>query len=328
MRERRFSRPLRAGARTCNIPLARHGAKPAPETRHPMPEAFADKLAFVMKALSLTRGGLAVEMEVDKSIVGRWVRGTVMPSAHSLSRLTALVATKVGTFSLLDWERDLDDLAGLIGVAPSAAPSGRTAHLPPGLPIMLMDQILDTTARRAPAYEGFFRSTRPYPQKPGRFIHDQIMLRRDDTGLLRLDMTTGGVLVRGWVLLLQNQLFVVASELTSGALAFAILNGVNTLRAGAIDGILLHCSLDASRSPTASFVIIERISDLTGDHDADDHHFAKLFDLDHVAPEGSVPGDLAAHLVRDVGPAQLAIGGDWLLTLPLARSLSGGLREA
>jgi hypothetical protein len=44
-----------------------------------------------------------------------------------------------------------------------------------------------------------------------------------------------------------------------------------------------------------------------------------------VAPEGSVPEPLARHLVRDIGPASLAAGGDWLLAMPIARSLSRGL---
>jgi hypothetical protein len=45
-----------------------------------------------------------------------------------------------------------------------------------------------------------------------------------------------------------------------------------------------------------------------------------------LIPVGGVPDWLVAHLVRDTGPAQLALGGDWLLAMPLARSLARGPR--
>ncbi len=188
-----------------------------------------------------------------------------------------------------------------------------------------MDHILNSTAMRASAYEGLFRSTRPYAQLPGRFIHDQVMIRMDECGLLRLSMGTGGVRVNGWVMPLQGKLFVVASEMTSGVMGFAIFNGVNTTRAGVIDGILLNCALDNSHSPTACAIVVERTGELTGDHDADDAHFTELVNLDPLAPTGSVPAQLVAHLVRDIGPAQLAVGGDWLLSLPLMRSMARGI---
>jgi hypothetical protein len=206
-------------------------------------------------------------------------------------------------------------------------PGSRGWRLGEGLPIPLLNEIVDTTARRGAAYEGFFRSTRPYAQKPGRFLHDQLLIRKERNGLLRFDMASSGVFVEGWVLPLQNQLFIVGAELTSGALAFGIFNGVNSLQAGVIDGLILTCALDAGRTPTASAVILERVGDLTGDPAADDRRFAELADLASVAPEGSVPETVRNHLARDIGPAQLALGGDWLLRLPLSRSMSGGLIE-
>ena len=290
-----------------------------------MPDAFAEKLILVMKTLSLTRGGLAGELGVDKSIVGRWVRGIVTPSTYNLSRLTALADARFGGFRLIDWERDLADLEEFLGVPSSSSSAPKFEPLPQGLPIHLMSQIFTTSDLWAAAYEGYFRSTRPYAQYPGRFVHDQIMIRRDEYGLLAFDMLSGGVRVRGWALMLQTQLFVVASELTSGALAFAILNGVNGVKAGVLDGIALNCALDVSRSPTASAIIIERTGDLIGNREADDAYFATLAELDPLAPAGSVPEQVVSYLVRDIGPTPLASGGDWLLTLPLARSIARGL---
>ena len=131
--------------------------------------------------------------------------------------------------------------------------------------------------------------------------------------------------MEGWVLLLQNQLFCLGGELTSGSFVFAILNGVSTVQAGLLDGLILFCALDPGRTPTATPAVYERIADLTGDREVDDGRFKALEDEPAIAPEGSVPDELRAHLVRDIGPAQMADGGDWLLRSPLVRSLARGL---
>jgi transcriptional regulator with XRE-family HTH domain len=76
-----------------------------------MPTAFAEKLRLALRALSLTRAALAAELGMDKSIVVRWAAGSVAPSAHSLSRITAVVARRVEGFSTIDWDRSLAGLA-------------------------------------------------------------------------------------------------------------------------------------------------------------------------------------------------------------------------
>ena len=292
-----------------------------------MAAAFASKLAFVLKYLSISRSQLAASLGVDKSIVGRWMTGAVEPSAHNLARLTAFVAGHVPGFTALDWDRSLDGLALALGVTPAVAPPASPATrsaADAGLPLALLDQVIAATALRGGAYEGFFRSTRPYAGAPGLFIHDHGMIRREDNGLLRLRMGTGGVFVDGWMLLLHDQLFCVGSQLTSGSLVFGIFNGVPSVRADVIDGLTLSPILDLGRTPTATAVVFERIGDLSGDPAADDARFAELAELDPVAPQGSVPAALVDHLVRNIGPDQLDRGGDWVLRSPAARSVSRG----
>lgn len=280
-----------------------------------MPDTFSAKFALILKALSISRGRLAADLGVDKSVVGRWATGAVKPSDHNLSRLTGLIAERLPGFTALDWDRGGADFASLLGAAPGAAS---------GLPLPLLDQIKSTTALRGAAYEGFFRSTRPYVMQPGRFVHDHGMLRLDADGLLGLRMGTGGTFVEGWMLPMHNQLFCIAADVTSGALLFGVFNGVATARAQIIDGLVLGPSLDPGRTPTAYAMMFERISDLSGDTEADDAHFERLAALDPLAPEGSVPEGLRAHLLRDVGPAAAALGGDMLLNLPLSRSIARG----
>ncbi len=289
-----------------------------PERR--VSETFDKKLSFIMKALSISRGTLAAELGVDKSVVGRWVAGRVQPSSHNLARLSAYIATTVDGFTTLDWERPINGLAQMLGASPEVARQPvDTVSLP------LISDSRATTLRRGGAYEGFFRTTRPYAQYPGRFMHDVIRIRRGDEGDLRFLLINGGVRVEGLVLLLQNQLFIISAEHTSGSFAFAILNGVNTVQAGVLDGLLMWCSLDAARSPTASAILLERVGELTGDEAADDAQFAQLCAADPLAPEGSLPPEVVSHLTRDIGPSQIPRGGDWLLTLPLSRSLARGV---
>ncbi len=289
-----------------------------------MAEPFCKKLELVLKALSTSRGRLAADLGVDKSIVGRWVSGAVQPSAHNLSLLTALVATRVPGFTALDWDRDMESLAGLLGADPAVISGGRTSRAVDSLPLPVLEQVHAATALRGEAYEGFYRSTRPYVLAPGRFVHDHAMIRRDANGLLRLSMGTGGTVVDGWVLPMGNQLFTVACDVTSGAMIFGIFNGVGTAKAELVDGLTLSCALDAGRTPTAHAMAFERIGDLTGDREADDEHFTELTGRDPVAPEGSIPEALHKHLLGDFGPIQAALGGDLLLRMPLARSISRG----
>lgn len=290
-----------------------------------MSDTFSARLALALKALSLSRGRLAADLGVDKSVVGRWVTGAAAPSGHNLSRLTSLIAQRVEGFNALDWDRGLADFAQRLGADPGVVTMGPQGALAAaGLPLPLLDQIKATTAMRGAAYEGFFRSTRPFVLNPGRFLHDYGLLRIDQHGLLSVKMGAGGQQVEGWMFPLQNQLFCVACDLTSGALVFGIFNGVPAPKAQVVDGVILGSALDTGRTPTASIMMFERIGELSGDLEADDARFAELAASHPVAPEDTISDAVRAHLNPDVGPQRFADGGDLLLQMPLARSWARG----
>ena len=297
-----------------------------------MSEPFAKKLELVLKVLSLSRARLASDLGVDKSVVSRWVSGAVLPSAHNLSLLSARIAERIPGFMTLDWDRSLAAFAELIGADLKAI----AGHNPPpgsaisGLPIAGMEQFLGATTMRGAAYEGFYRTTRPYILAPGRFIHDHAMVRIDPNGLMRLRIGAGGTIADGWVLPAGNQLFAVTVDVISGAVLFGIFHGVATPRAEVIDGLVLAPSLDVGRTPASYPMLLNRVEDLTGDPDADDKRFIELAARDPVAPEGSIPEAVRQHLNGDFGPAAAALGGELLLRLPLARSMARGpaYREA
>lgn len=290
-----------------------------------MAQPFSMKLEFLMKSLSISRARLAADLRIDKSAVGRWVTGAGMPSAHSLSELTAYLSSRIHGFTLLDWERNCEGLAEMLGRDPVSLPGAQPPRTAPLLPPALIDEILATTQRRASAYEGFYRSTRPLASEPGRFVHDHVMIRKGEDGFLRLDMTAGGVTVNCVLLPLQYQLFAVASERTSGAIGFAILNGVNATKAAILDGIILNCALDAGRTPTATAVLMERVADLEGDREKDDARFIAWSEPEPPSAADAIPANVRAHLVRNLGPDPFAAGGDWILQMPIARSMSRGV---
>jgi len=289
-----------------------------------MSEPFSAKLVLALKVLSLSRGRLAAMLGVDKSVVGRWTSGTSQPSSLNLEKLTRLVAQYVAGFKASDWDRSFTDFAVLLGADPAAAATLAPARPAAALPLAIIDLVRSTTVLRGAAYEGFFRSTRPYVLSPGRFLHDHGMIRLDRNGLLALRMGTGGTFVEGWMLPVLNQLICIGADVTSGAMVFGIFNGVPHAKAEVIDGLSLGSALDNGRTPTAFAMMFERVGDLTGDREADDQRFLELAASDPLAPQGSIPQAIQDHLLRDIGPAQAALGGDLLLQMPLMRSLTRG----
>ncbi|MDX9997218.1 MAG: helix-turn-helix transcriptional regulator [Phenylobacterium sp.] len=292
------------------------------------PDSFPAKLDLVLKALSMSRGRLAADLGVDKSLVGRWCSGAVTPSAHNLENLTKLIAGKQPGFTMLDWDRDLAGLAHVFGIEPPAMPARApaAAQASNGLPLPGLDLVRMVTERRAATYEGFWRTTRPSIAMPGRFFHDYGMIRKGPDGLLSFKMGGSGLLFDGWLLPVEGQLFAILFDTVGQTPVFLIFNGVSLHRAAQLDGLILAAALNAARTPSAYPVIMERIGDLTGDVEADDEHCAELLASDPAAPEESLPEHVRRHLIRDIGPKAVENGtGELFLLSTWANSLSKGL---
>jgi len=283
---------------------------------------FPAKLDLVMKALSFSRGRLAADLGVDKSVVARWATGAVRPSEHNLAALTTLIASRKPGFSMLDWDREPSALLTLFG--------GRSDTPPPvtpalaGYPPAMLEQARLTTERRGAAYEGFWRTTRPSMLMQHRFFHDHGMIRREANGLLTIQFGGAGLLFEGLMLPAEGQLFVTVYDTVGYTPIYLILNGVPLPKASMLDGLVMGAALNAARSPSAYPIILERIGDLSGDRAADDATCAELLQRDPLAPEGSVPDRIERYLVRDIGPAAEKAGGELFLMAPVATSLSRG----
>lgn len=261
-------------------------------------ESFGGKLRLVLKALSLSRTGLAAALNVDKSLVGRWAAGSVIPSEHNLANLTRFVATRIDGFTMLDWDRDDAAFARALGVAEAVAGPGGN-----WFPDTILDEARRSTQRRGRAYEGLWCSTRSSSDLPGRFLHDVTMVRCAEDGFLEFRSGIEGVRYEGKALLLQHQLFSMASDVEHGAMIFGIYNGVARNRAEMLDGLTIGTLQDAGGSPACSAMILERIGEITGDLDEDLRLFeAAVAAQAPLAPEGSVSDEVRDHLSRATAP--------------------------
>lgn len=280
-------------------------------------------MTLVLKALSITRGQLAAGVGVDKSLISRWCSGAVTPSAHNFSRLTQLIAARVPGFSLLDWELPAATLAARLGVE-LPAPAQPTPGLSDWVPPAMLREAAAAVALHGASYEGFWRTTRPSSEAPGQFIHDQVLMRVTADGMLSYRLGIMDIRYSGWSLPLQNKLFSIATDATTGTFVFGIFNGVTRQRAEVADGLILTCMRDAGGTPIASKCLLERIGDLSGDVAADDARLLELAQTYPLTPAADIPAHIREHLWTDTGPAALAAGGDTILMMTLARSMSRG----
>lgn len=283
-----------------------------------MATGFSDKFSLALNALSMSRGRLASELGVDKSLVARWASGAVKPSAYNLERLTHFLAGQRPGLTLLDWERDLDAFARVFGVTAPTAASAERAGL--DLPQQTLDAARAATDLTGAAYEGFWRATHPAGVAPGRFVHEHGMIRRGENGLLRFELGSSYVRYVGSVLPMEGHLFVFATDTVRWLPELMIFNVVPGPRVTLMDGLLLTAG-NALRNPSTYAIVMERIGDLSGDREVDDARAAELWAQRQFVDADEVPEPVRAHLVRDFGPSAAAQGGDLLLTAKAGPSL-------
>lgn len=279
-------------------------------------ETFAENLRLVLKALVLSRTGLASALNVDKSLVGRWAAGSVTPSEHSLANLTRFIASRVDGFTMLDWDRPPADFAAVLGVSAPVSPDGALDWIPPPI----LEEARRGARMRGWAYEGLWRVTRASSDLPGRFLCDITLIRNQPEDTIRFRSGIEGVRYEGAALILQHQLFSFGADVEHGTVIFGIFSGVARQRAEVIEGLSLGTLRDAGGSPSATACVMERIGDLTGDEAEDDRRFeAAVATMTPLVAEGALSQAIRDRLARTCSPD---IPG--LMRLLFAHSLSRG----
>lgn len=286
---------------------------------------LATKLDLALKALTLSRVGLAQALGVDKSLVGRWLSGTVHPTEHNLSRLTALISERHEGFRLIDWYGGLDEFAHGFGIE-TASPSGSPpAILRQGPLAQFLESSRHELMLHGAAYEGFWRTARPSLLMRDRVFHDYGFIRRGADGLLEVQMRGAGLAFDGWLFPIAGNVFVFLFDETGRTPMTVLLRGVNLPRAMVMDGILQLAALDSDRTPAAVPIVLERLGDLGGDAAQDRATCDRMME-DEAAPIDPIPADLLEErLFRSVGRDVSMAGGESFLAVTSARSLSRGI---
>jgi hypothetical protein len=278
---------------------------------------FRDRLDLAMKALSISRGRLAADLAIDKSVVTRWLAGRVTPTSHNLARLTRYIAGLRPGFSMLDWDVDPGTFAARLGVG--ALPEATNL-----LPHAVMVEAQALTRLRGPHYEGLWRCIRPSDDHPGQFAMDRLIIRRGGNGLLSLRLGTKGHQYQGWIFPSRTQLFVIATDDLTGLFLFGVFNAPPHQRAEALEGLMLSVCCKGAGTPLSYACHLERDADLSGNHATDDAAFEALQHLERRVLADAPSAAIRQRLLRDIGPSALARGGEALLSMGFASSLSRG----
>lgn len=239
----------------------------------PPPDLFS-KLDLALMRANMSKGRLAAEARVDKSLVGRWARGLVMPSEHNLAVVTEILARRFPGLTLESWSLPMEAFASRIGGAPSPA-FVRTP--PPALPADLPEldsrsgYLLSRTfavSRTSMGRDrwnglGVYLGFRHGLAMGGRLICDLYVVWREDEDLRfrQFGISFGH---EGHAIVLRSQVYMMGENVdVNNSLYLAILVGVQGSRAIRMDGIMLtvagHHRLN---SPAATTIVLQRIADL------------------------------------------------------------------
>ena len=291
-------------------------------------QEFSAKLAVVLKALAISRGRLAADLGVDKSVVSRWMSGIYAPAGENLSALTRLVAARHPGFTGLDWDRDAASLVSLFGGVTPSAPqqsSGQVEDISELCHSRAQSKI--EVDREGHAYPGIYASFRTVFRNTGDLLIELVVIWRDGTRL-RFRQTDPSFSRVGEILIVRHQLFGMGEDdARIDGLAFYILNAVSGRIALRLDGIFSTVTGDRWRTPGATTVVLLRIADLPGATYPDEAILApiaarmkRLYTDQQVA---TVAGPAIVSAIRPtVGVPRDDGGFDNILRVPMDRSLT------
>lgn len=276
---------------------------------------LSEKLDMLLKACSLSRVALAQQVGVDKSLVGRWVNGSIHPGEHNLAKLASVFRGYFPELTLADFFGDQAALAARIGIAWHAGvPTGPEMRAEGPFAQYIAASEADI-AFRAGTYEGFWRTTRPSLLMPDQLFQDYGMFRLNENGMIDVVMEGAGLRFTGWLFPMAGNLNIFLFDPVGRSPLLTVLKGVTLPKAMSLEGLLLLSALDAARTPVVFPIVLERVGDLSGDREDDDR---RLRDIIETKPEPIDPlteAEREAAAWRNIGPEAAAKGGDLFLSL-------------
>lgn len=286
---------------------------------------FGAKLDLALKVLNISRGQLAQEARVDKSLVSRWTRGLAAPRGHNLAQLTDIVRVRAPGFTQLAWDLPLEGFAKAIGAPLSEIPAAPAAE-PTGWLAGSRRQSAIETQREGHAYPGLYVSFRQAFRNTGDLVAELIVMWREGERLLfrQYDPAFSHV---GELFILRHQLFSVGEDdQRVDGLMYYLLNGVTGQKAIRLDGLQMTVLNDRYRTPTAAPVVLQRLADLEDERPPPDEALNRIVTRLREAFEAGTIGEragpeVAAALAPVIGAPRPDGGLDRVLRMPSERSL-------
>jgi hypothetical protein len=298
-----------------------------------LPTDLSSKLDLALKRANMSKGRLASEARVDKSLVGRWARGLVVPSEHNLAIVTEILARKFPGFDLASWQMPMDAFAVSIGGSiPLAPPQDPLATLPTPHGHFFARAFAESAAtmgREGQNCLGVYLGFRHGLSMGGRLICDLYIFWRESGALCfrQYGISFGHI---GPVYVLRSQVYLMGEDVdVIHGIFFAILNGVLGGRAVRMDGLLLTVSGNHRlNTPASTAIVMQRIADLPpGDGCPDKALLDRLIRRvrTQVADDtfrSLIAPEILAAISVPAGVDRAAGSGEHTLRVPAERSLS------
>lgn len=282
---------------------------------------FAAKLALVLKAVSLSRGRLAADLGVDKSVVSRWASGVNAPSGENLVQLTRCLAARLPGFNGTDWDLDAAAFAARVG---ATLPVATVASGPKPMlhDVFGITGAGDETRTWGHIYAGRWRQWRLSSTGDRVFMREHGLHRLDDDRLA-ITVTARGYALHGAAQVFRQRLSVWVAAPQYGIVFTSTMNGLSFVTDPVMTGIMTGCEFDQAMTPFAMPTVIERLP-LDDRSDAEFLHDSRQ--LDPIVAEEDVPSALVPLLLADVGPRAhaAAIGPAVMRVGPPPRGWRGG----
>jgi transcriptional regulator with XRE-family HTH domain len=241
---------------------------------------FAAKLDLICKRLNWSRGKLAQEVAIDKSLAGRWVNGVSRPTGNTLMRLNEAVARSVSNFSGTAWTLSTGDFAALLGIAEHNGPAGPLRAAAASTDALSGLRALATFGedidKVAPVFCGFYRGWFASLVDDG-----GVMVRRARAfrqgNELRFELDGAWQPYRGVWFLFNRVVYMILETPAGDAIALGVFKGPYTNHPRHLAGFIMSELRGlASGGVSAAPAVAEFIAPLTGDPEVDAATWASL----------------------------------------------------
>jgi transcriptional regulator with XRE-family HTH domain len=274
---------------------------------------FGRKLDLALKALSMSRGRLAQEAGVDKSLVGRWVSGHFIPSEFNLEKITSVIAKRLDGFSMLDWDRAEDSFIERVGgteIFAAAEGSALSSLLP-----FFAKRASQGTAQGLDRYGGlwvqFYAPMAPAPLRP-LFCGGVMISDRDNQLWYAVSDGSRGVWTgAGPAFTVEGKMWVLIEEHRGRSDLCAICFHGTTGHAAILDGLALARAANAGGVPVSGRFTLVRLADLPADPEEAQNRFSAIC---------AKAGDLSLNNLAGQLP-------DWITDLLLGEASNWGERH-